>query len=153
MLTPRQAELAAVAGVQTRLRSLYDGTAGRWGCGERDPAGWSSCVQGAMGEWEVAKALRAWPGPDGDDYYAGDLPAGIEVRTRTLDWYELLLHDTDDDARPFVLVVGIWPRMRIVGWVYGGDGKRPEWWNHKLPVPAYTVPQNVLRPLDELRRP
>ena len=153
-LTPREAELAAMSGVQRRIRARYEGRRDRWGRGEpgrNDPAGWSSDIQGTIGEWLIAKARGVyWPGADRDHMYDGDLCDGTEVRSRTEDWRDLLLHPDDDDDRAFVLVLGVWPRLRIGGWITGGEGKRPEYWNETLPVPAYTVPQTILRPLDEL---
>ena len=151
-LTPREVTLAAIAGVQRGVRHLHRQTHTTYGARERDPAGWTYNIQGAIGEWFVAKALGVyWHGGVECENGAADLPGDIEVRTTAMDHYALLVHPTDADERPFVLVVGIWPRMRIAGWMMGADAKQARWWNEGLPVPAYVVPQSELHDIAELR--
>ena len=150
-LDPREATLAGVSGVQRTIGHRWRGDPGRFGCDKRDPAGYSTSVQGTQGECHVAKNLGLWwPGGAQREGTEGDLPGNLGVRARTLDWYELLIHDDDPDERRFVLVVGMWPRMRMVGWLAGAEAKNPEWWNEAIPEPAYTVPHSALRPMSDI---
>ena len=152
-LPPPIAELAAIAGLQRRLRSRHGGKPDRlfgWDTPANDPAGWSTDIQGAIGEWMVARELGLWPqGIDPELMHAGDLP-GIEVRARTQINHDLLVRPNDPDGRAYVLVVGIWPKCRIVGWISAGEAKQECYWNSALPAPAYCIPQPMLRPLYQL---
>jgi hypothetical protein len=111
---------------------------------------------GCAGELAVAAWLdRYWTGtPGGLDRDRGDV-AGYHVRTRPAADYDLPLHPEDPDRGVFLLVVGPLPTMRIVGWLYGGRGKRREWWHDRYQAgrPAYWVPQTALRPLRTLPAP
>lgn len=59
----------------------------------------------------------------------------------------LILHDSDEDERLFVLVLtGDEPDFWVMGWIGGAEGKRSEFWNDaRLHSPAYLVPQEKLR--------
>lgn len=113
---------------------------------------------GMLGEGAVAKALGVgWsPNIGGNDKATGDV-AGFQVRTASKHHYRLHLYrDGDDDAAPFVLVTGAIPpfgeagRFAIRGWIYGRDGKRPEWLRSVVAgrPPSYWVPQPELAPFD-----
>jgi hypothetical protein len=62
------------------------------------------------------------------------------------------LHDRDNDEAVFVLVVGSYPSMKIVGWIYGEEGQKKEYWWEGTGRPAYFVPQENLRALDSLQQ-
>lgn len=152
-LTPREVMLAGVAGLQRNIRHLYEHTPSVYGAEIRDPSGWSYNNQGTIGEWTVAKALRIWwPGGVVCENGASDLPHDVEVRTGMKDHYRLLVYPSNRDDRRFVLAVGVWPHVRIAGWLYGHEAKRTEWWDVSLDEPAYAVPQDALRDLSELAR-
>lgn len=70
----------------------------------------------------------------------------LEVRTRTKDYYDLIIRDCDDDNKPYVLVLGNIVKFRIVGWIYAREGKK-EKWKHVYGGgrPSYFVPQNFLK--------
>lgn len=114
---------------------------------------WEAHVLGAWGECVVAKVTDCyWIGdlgrPDGG---AGDV-GSMHVRTAARSDRKLILHDDDVDDEPFILVVPLrLPQFRIVGWCYGREGKLPVYWETFTGRPAYFVPQDVLRPLSELR--
>jgi hypothetical protein len=91
--------------------------------------------------------------------HAGDLILrdGRRAEVRATEyWFGgcLLVHPGDPDDRPFVLVVGgdgPYPRVfDVMGWCYGREAKRSEWWRTEYRHAAYFVPQTKLRPLVEL---
>jgi hypothetical protein len=122
----------------------------------RENVTWDKQMFSTGGEMSVAKYLNLyWSGPFGAIKavdVGGEL--GVEVRTRAVSWYELTLHDKDADDRPHVLVTADAPPVfRLVGWIYGRDGKLPKF----IADPAggraaYFVPQMELRPMAELKR-
>ena len=114
-------------------------------------------ILGACGECAVAKALnKFWPGHVNKYQEEADIPPAYEVRHRTKDHYDLIVHDKDPEKRIYVLSIGSkesLPKIKIVGWLKGTEAKREEWiktyggWK-----PAYFVPQSALRPIEELLR-
>ncbi len=110
---------------------------------------------GARCEAVVAKYF-ALPHVKGDlrDHDVGR----YQVRGRSHASYDLILHKTDPDGDPFILVIG--PESRssrgmifvLHGWIYARDGKQAQWWSDPAGGrPAYFVPKTALRPIDELR--
>ena len=76
---------------------------------------------------------------------------GVQVRHTQLPDGRLLLHPEDSDWDTFVLVTGKLPTFVLVGWIYGVDGKKLEWWaDPNGNRPCYFVPQSALRPVEEL---
>jgi hypothetical protein len=113
---------------------------------------WRADVLGALGELAVAKATGT--------YWAGNLGAPdrgapdvgpFHVRTADAPGKRLILHDYDDDAGLFVLVVAIGVcRFHIVGWCRGHEGKKADYWQTFTGRPCFFVPNELLRPLDRL---
>ena len=122
------------------------------GCGEHP---YAQHIDGACCEAALAKLRGAeWVGVVDDlRILRGDVG---HLQVRGTKWLTggLMLHDTDPDDAPFVLVVMLQPfywRYRLVGWAYGREGKEARWWNTvKLPRPAYLVPQEFLCPMATL---
>jgi hypothetical protein len=107
-------------------------------------------IWGAIGEATVSQALDVyWPcgrrGPD----RAGDV-GRYHVRTTSHPDGRLILHPDDPDDAAHLLVVPApnLPEMRIVGWCWGYEGKKPEHWDSRTGRPAFFVPRSVLRPLE-----
>ena len=140
---------AAAVGAARHVAAIVRGHRDQHGA---ELGGWSIHIEGACGELAASKALgRVWPAFV-NTYRSpqGDLGDGIEVRTRSRHDYELIVRVADPD-RPFVLVTGIAPFFRVHGWIMGGEAKRPEWLKpHGGREPAYFVPHEALRPMDEL---
>jgi hypothetical protein len=96
-------------------------------------------------------AFAKWAGM----YWAGNLGnlgaddvGAVQVRTRSRHDYDLILHPSDPDERAFVLVTGVAPEFHIVGWIWGREGKRPEYWDDPARGrPAFFVPQRALYPM------
>ncbi len=80
-----------------------------------------------------------------------DLGSDIEVRTRTKQWHELLVHRNDPKAWRYVLVRFSAPnRYELVGWQYGTEVKQSQYWKRHLPYPAFAYPTPMLRSIEEL---
>lgn len=78
--------------------------------------------------------------------YPGDV-GHLEVRHTKLEHGKLLLKKRDADDAPVFLVTGSLPVMRIRGWMYARDGKKPEYWcTEKMREPCYMAPQCLLQP-------
>lgn len=138
---------AAMVGAMRQASNLRDGLKDRYGA---DPTrAWDFHVEGACGEMAVAKYLgEYWSGAVGNRN-ARDV-GGYQVRTSAYAEAPLMLHPSDPDDQPFVLVVGRAPRLRIVGYLPEARlGKRQEYWRDPagLGRQAYCVPQEHLKPL------
>lgn len=83
---------------------------------------------------------------------SADLPGKIEVKTRSNHRYELLVQLDDSPGKVFVLVTHAEGTTRIVGWILGRHAMRKEWIREFVRGrPCYAVPQNQLRPIEELK--
>jgi hypothetical protein len=137
--------------VQRIVANLKDGREGRYGAVNGEGSfeyHWTGC----LGEMAVAKHFNLfWAGALGN-FDAADVGGIIQVRARGRSDGQLILHPKDNDAAPFVLALAPHPPLILLcGWVYARDGKKPNFW--KDPAggrPAFFVPKDVLRPLEEL---
>ncbi len=149
-LTPSEFVLAAQVGARRRVANLLVQRHGAHGA----PDAWGPDIEGACAECAAAKALGVYwlSSVSFSERQAGDLAGGIEVRATERADGCLLLHPRDHDDRPYVLVTGRAPTFVVVGFVFGRDGKRPEWWREDVRSPAWFVPQAALRGVGELGR-
>lgn len=147
-LTWAEAHLAVTEGCTRRLRGLQKSMAERHGAAGRGDA-WGLNIEGAAAEYAAAKALNVcWsfaPGPG----YDGDIGHGFEVRSTPREDGRLILHESDPDDRPFLLVTGQIPTFTIRGWIMAGDAKKDYFWRDDVPEPAYFVPQSALAKIGE----
>lgn len=108
---------------------------------------------GAAGEVAVAsylglkehlfKEIEAKRGSD-------DLP-GIDVKTRSKHKYDLIVQKNEDPRKKFVLVTIEKQQTLIHGWCHGADAMIPEFWSDPAGGrPAYFVPQQHLKPMEDL---
>ena len=134
---------AALAGVMRQVENCVRSRPPRFGAGIAND--WQLHIEGCLGEYALAKFLGVfWPGKG--KLRAADV-GDMDVRTRSRDNYELILHESDPDDRVFWLVCGSNGKYAVKGWITGQDGKRREFW--KDPAggrPAYFVPHYALRP-------
>lgn len=112
--------------------------------------GWDIHILGAVGEFAVAKRFRLfWSGNMG--FLKAPDVADLEVRSTT-GGGRLILHPTSPDDHIFVhLAFGNGLTEAVVrGWMFGREGKRPEWWKDPSQKnrPAFFVP-NEWPPLRE----
>lgn len=103
-------------------------------------------VVGAAGEIAVAKSVGAFHiGSVNTFHRVPDVLGNLEVRATSREDGCLIVRDNDPDDRPYVLVVGEAPNLRIAGYCWGADAKRDEFLRnphgHRL---AWFVPQSSL---------
>ena len=140
-LTSWEMLLAAQAGVMRQVENLKIGRSAAHGAGDKND--WQLHIEGALGEYALAKHLGIfW---DGKGKLRAPDVGEMDVRTRSEHSYDLILHESDPDDRIFWLVTGKNGDYAIRGKIVGRDGKRPEYW--KDPAggrPAYFVPPSKL---------
>lgn len=115
-------------------------------------------LQGALAELAVSRALDLpWDGkwlpvPEWDTWkLEGNDVGKLEIRSTERFDGRLILHPSDKDYSPYVLVTSdAHPTYRLVGWVYGREGKEDKYWRDNVPRPCYMVPQSNLRTIDSL---
>lgn len=115
-------------------------------------------LQGALAELAVSRALSLpWDGkwlpiPVWDTWkIEGNDVGKLEIRSTDRADGRLILHPSDKDFSPYVLVTSSTDhKYKLVGWVYGKDGKDNKYWRDNVPRPCYMVPQANLRSIDEL---
>lgn len=144
---------AISVGVMRQCSSLKKGLKHAHGANEKDDLnGWSMHIEGACGEAAVAKALNVyWAGTVDTFKFGADIGEKIQVRTRSKDYYDLIVRSDDKDDDIFVLVTGRAPTFNVVGWILGRDAKKPQWvQNYGNRVPAWFVPQKNLIDIQSL---
>jgi hypothetical protein len=83
---------------------------------------------------------------------SSDLPGYIDVKCRSKHCYDLLIQLDDDPSKKFVLVTIQDRRIRIHGWTCGHDAMQVNWIRELVPGrPAYVVPREFLKPIQELK--
>lgn len=114
-------------------------------------------VEGAMAELAVSKALKLpWDGQwlpiaiwDKWKHEGNDV-GKLEIRSTTLPTGRLILHHSDKDHSPYLLVLNANPTFKLVGWVFGAEGKQKKYWRNNVPRPCYMVRQEELHSMEEL---
>jgi hypothetical protein len=111
---------------------------------------WEHDINGAIGEYVVAKSLNVFPDVRLGTFKLPDI-GKLQVRTTVYSNGSLLVrtHDSPDDY--FVLVVGVRNQLftyRIAGCLRGYDAMQPQWLTDKGNgrEPQYFVPQSALEP-------
>jgi len=99
----------------------------------------------AMGRW-----LDKFPFSLFEDRKDGDV-GHYEVRSTAYPYGKLLLQPDDNKNRRYFLVtVDGHYKASILGWIWGWEGIQDHFWDEKMPVPCYAVPQNLLHDTEEL---
>jgi hypothetical protein len=151
-LTWAEMQIAYMVAGQRRIMNMKKRLPGKYGAPEKEGSEELDLIA-ARGEMAVAKALNLyWSGTVGD-YGAIDVGGCVEVRSRTKDWHALILHPEDQDDLPFVLAdVSAPPNIRLVGWLYGKEGKSDRFWSDPSGKnrPAFFIEQKHLHPMNEL---
>ena len=115
-------------------------------------------MQGTLAELAVSRALNLpWDGKwlpiaiwDSWKLEGNDV-GKLEIRSTDRSDGRLILHPSDKDFSPYVLVTSdAHPSYKLVGWVYGIDGKNEKYWRDNVPRPCYMVPQTNLKSIDSL---
>jgi hypothetical protein len=140
----------AMASEQGRLRQMASIRAGRLDQHGFEGCGWDAHIEGACGEQAVAKCLNIYWSGGVDVFKADDLP-GIQVRTRSLHSYDLIVRPCDPDDTIWVLVTGRCPSYDVRGWILGSAAKQDRWLRtHGNRPPAFFVPAAELAHIDTL---
>ena len=113
---------------------------------------------GAEGELAVSKALGLpWDGswlpiPLWDKWKREGNDVGrLEVRTTNHATGRLILHHSDKDNSPYILVISNErPIFRLAGWLFASEGKHKKYWATHVPRPCYMVKQQHLRTVEDL---
>lgn len=157
-LTFPEMYLAGTVAVMRIISNIRENRGDRYGA-QRGENGFQYDWLGALGEIACAKHFNLfWSGAIGD-YEAIDVGGKMQVRCRSKAWYELPIHPPDNNEKPFVLALAHdLPNITLRGWVYakeakvlGPDGKSLYWGDPaKQGRPAFFMPQDKLRPIDEL---
>ena len=138
-LTAQEVQIAALAAVLRTGAALTNALQHRYGYDGAN--GWQVEIESSCAELAVCKALGVyWSGLAGPG--ARDV-TGCEVRHTELDHGRLILHPSDPDDVPFVLVTGKRGDYELRGWIYGIDGKKDMYWDDptRKGRPAFFVPQ------------
>jgi len=107
-------------------------------------------ISGVLGEIAMARWLDKFPHTLFEDRKTGDV-AGHEIRTTTYPTGKLLLTKEDDPTRKYFLItLPDHYTANIVGWMYGYEGQKDEYWNTEFYIPCYTVEQKYLHDVKEL---
>lgn len=143
-LSISEMHIAAQIGSMRQIQALAKGLPDRHGFDGLD--GWSVHIEGAAGEMAVAKALNLyWGGSVNTFKSLGDIGSQLEVRTRSKDYYELIIRPNDKDDSRYVLVTGRAPNYNVVGWIKGKDAKQEKWSKtHGNRPAAFFVPHKEL---------
>ena len=147
-LTPSEMMQAGLVGLMRGVGSIKAGKHHRFGA---DPEnGWSLNIEGAMGEMAAAKVMRRYWSGAVNTYDHDDLD-GIEVRTAFKHSHSLILHPTDPDDLPFVLVTGMNGEYKVQGFILAKNGKQQQFWRDPCGGrPAFFVPQSALQNIEEI---
>lgn len=141
-----QLRIAAMVGVERNLESLCRRSPDTI----PTPDPWKAHIEGAAAEAAVGKALGIFWGGDVNTFKAPDLE-GWQVRATDRPGGCLIVRPKDRDGDRFILVIVSIPVFDVVGWIYGREAKRPEWFRDSGP-PAWFVPQGALRPIGKVER-
>jgi len=139
------ASIACARQISNRIRKIKD----KYGM---DPLkGWGEHIEGAGGEFSVAKYFGLFYNGSLGDFHAADV-GRLQVRTTPLPTNRLTLHPDDKDNHPYILVTGLMPTYTLSGWLYGREGKKAEYWQDPSGKnrPAFYVPNTALHPIYEL---
>ena len=150
-LEPFELTRAAGLGVQRQVHNLFTSKKDKNSCPTGE--GFHCHIIGACGELAVAKSLGVyWLGVLGD-FTVPDI-GPVQVRTTDCPGGSLILHPDDPDDAPFVLVVGQNACYRIVGWIYGREGKNERFWRTEdVRSPAYFINPKRSKEARSLFRP
>jgi hypothetical protein len=159
-LSEREMLLAASSGVQREVECLRKLDSGKSVVSEYEknnnqvgPGGlWQNHVEGAMGEFAVAKFLGLYPGAI-TDAKATDVGEHYEVRTRPLKYQELFIKKDEKEDKYYILVQGSYGRYTICGWISAYEVFTHRDWYHNNEGKTshrYWVPNEFLYSIETL---
>lgn len=145
-----QAEIVngALPGVLRRVNGLFGAAQTVPGLDE-EGRGWISDIEGALAERALAKALNVyWDSSLRRYRNAEEADVGpYHVRWTEHEGGHLVVRPHDKPDAPYVLVVGVAPHYRVVGWMLGRDAKEYKDDPGGRGKPCGWVPQSALHDL------
>jgi hypothetical protein len=155
VFTPEERRLAMEEGMRRQAVNEAKGLRGRNSGPRFGNKALEVHLLGAAGEMAVASYMglkehlyaekEARRGSD-------DLPGGIDVKTRSKLRYDLIVQRQSDPNKKFVLVTIENQQTLLHGWCYGHEAMDEKYWaDPARGRPAYFVPQQNLRPMENLR--
>lgn len=146
-LTYSEIILGAMAGVHRRVEYLKSGLSNRYQPSMEQI--WGAQIEGALAEQALAKGLNKYFSGKGE-FGQSDLDENIECRATSWPDGRLILHDADKDEARYYLLVGEVGHYRIIGSIYGWEGKKKEYLDdpNQTGKSAYYVPQSELEPYE-----
>lgn len=124
-LTPTEIMMAGHVGMMRQVMNIKKGAEHRYGA--KDDQSWQYHIEGALGEYALAKYLNVnWAGVG---VVRGPDVGVVDVRTTASHNNRLMVHPDDKDDRQYWLVTGLNGKYRIRGWIWGRDGKQEKWWD------------------------
>jgi len=100
--------------------------------------------------------IEQYHDPAYKDTRGTDLLCGVEVRSISKSWGDLIIKGKDWDYIPYLLVYNDRHSRDydLIGWCYGYEGKKIEYWYDVggYGRPAYFIPQNMLHPIHTLKQ-
>jgi hypothetical protein len=153
VFTDEERQLAMEEGLRRQGFNESKGLRGRNGGAWQGSKALDIHLLGAAGEMAVASYLGMKPllyqeteAKRGSD----DLP-GIDVKTRSKHKYDLIVQKNESPKKKFVLVTIEDKTTLIHGWCYGEEAMEEKYWaDPARGRPAYFVPKEKLRSMDEL---
>lgn len=144
-LTRQEVLMGANIGVMRRIASytkLHDN--------HRSPRGdddtWDRDIEGACAELAFAKFANVfWDGSIGS-FHAPDV-GNIQVRSTKYQSGCLIVRADDTREHIYVLVCGVHPTYKMIGWMYGHEAMQEEW---RKDEESWFVPQTCLHDLQSL---
>jgi len=101
-------------------------------------------VSGCLGELVVARWMDKYPFAVFEERKMGDV-GEFEVRTTAYATGKLLLGKDDNPERKYLLVtLPSYHTGVIHGWFWGYEAQSEQYWDTKMRIPAYMVPQEDL---------
>ena len=141
LLSWHELKIAAWVGATRQAEAIRLGLPDRHGF-EGD--GKSIHISGACGEMAYAKGVNKYWGGDVNTFKQPDV-YGVQVRTRSETWHDLIVRQADKPEEYYVLVIDQSPVFIVVGGIFGHAARREEWYqSHGGRPPAWFVPQKEL---------
>ena len=101
-------------------------------------------VSGALGELAIGRWVDKFPFAIFADRKLGDV-GEFEVRTTAYSTGRLLIGPNDNPERKYLFVtLPNFHTANIVGWMWGYEAQQDCYWDTKMRIPTYSVPQKDL---------
>ena len=153
VFTEKERQQAIREGLRRQSFNESKGLRGRNGGAWKGSKALDIHLLGAAGEVAVASYLgmkeylfKETEARRGSD----DLP-GMDVKTRSKHQYDLIVQKNENACKKFVLVTIESQKTFLHGWCYGHEALQEQYWADPVRGrPAYFVPKEALRSIDEL---